>query len=170
MIEKERALNRSELLEKIRAGRSQLESALAQLSEEQMAVPALENNWSGKDLLAHFGWWAQRIVGIYPILTRGETPASIGDNLSMDATNAKVFNDYHDRPLAEVRQMEHEAYLALLSLAESAPEDDLFNAHRFAWTNGAPFVNWLIGDSYGHYEEHIEALKRWVQIKDQVVG
>jgi hypothetical protein len=163
-------VDRTELLDKMRAGRAQLESTLAQLTEEQMSIPGLENNWSAQDLLAHLGWWANRIVGIYPILTRGETPQSIGDNMSMDATNAKVFNDYHDRPVAEVRQMERDAYQALLSLAETAPEQDLFNPQRFTWTNGSPFVNWIIGDSYGHYEEHIGALHQWVQIKDQAAG
>jgi hypothetical protein len=154
----------------MRAGRAQLESMLTQLTEEQMSIPGMQNNWSVKDLLAHLGWWAHRIVGIYPMLTRGETPESIGDNMSMDAINAKILNDCRDRPVSEVRQMEREAYQALLSLAETAPEDDLFNPQRFAWTSGSPFVNWIIGDSYGHYEEHIGALNQWVQIKDQAAG
>lgn len=48
-------MNKDTLLPLIHAGRSRWESALAQLTPEQMTAPALFDGWSVKDLVAHIG-------------------------------------------------------------------------------------------------------------------
>ena len=154
-------MNRAELLEQIRAGRQQLDSTLGRDSDDQMLLPALPGHWSVKDLLAHFGWWEQRIVDLYSILQRGEVPAS--NELSLDDLNARIFAEHHDQTLPQVRRVESTAFQAILSVAATAPEDDLFNPNRFAWTGGRPFAE-LIGDNtYGHYEEHANDLQAWLK-------
>jgi len=152
-------MKRAELLERIHTGRQQLEAILAQISDDHMTTPSLPGQWSAKDLLAHIGWWEQRIVTTYHTLLRGETPDPEADALPVDELNAHVYALYCDRPLAEVRREEHEAYYALLVLAESAPEDDLFNQHRFAWTEEQAFCEWISGNTYEHYEEHLRDLR-----------
>ena len=154
-------MNKTELLDQMRTGHDQLEVALAQLTDDQMTIPGLDNHWSVKDLLGHIGWWEQRVVTIFQTLRRGETPDGVA-NESVDDLNAKVYAENQARSLADVRRSEQQAYQELWRLVEVATEADLFHAQRFAWTQGKPFVNWIADNTYGHYDEHLPALRQWI--------
>lgn len=154
-------MDKSELLRRMREGRAEFEGLLARVPPEQMTPPNLDNNWSVKDMLAHTAFWAQRAYNLYHILVRGETPDSIGDD-NVDTVNAGVYAENKDKPLAEVVAWERKAYAELLALTETMPESDLFDGKRFAWTEGEEFCNWIVNNTYGHYEEHIPALKKWL--------
>ena len=144
-------MNKTELLANIRSGRAQLEARLAPLSVEQLLAPVLHGNWSVKDLIAHFGFWEQRIVTLYGQLSRGEEPA---EDPALDELNAHAYAANRDKTLQEVRREEREAYEQLLALTEHASENDLFGLQRFTWTQGQSFAEWIEGNTYGHYEQH----------------
>src|SRR5512143_2428556 len=151
---------RTELINEMHTGREELESTLARFTEAEMLKPILPGNWSIKDLLAHFGWWATRAANLYDTLARGETPPS--QEITLDQLNAQTYADNQNRSLDDVRRAERETYLRLLVLASQAPEDDLFNPNRFSWTQGNAFVNWIASNSAGHYAEHTGDLKEWL--------
>jgi hypothetical protein len=153
-------MNRQELLTNIRAGRERLEMALARMDAARMTEPVLYGLWSVKDLLAHIGFWEQYIVDVHHTLQRGDVPAPAPDETSLDEINARVFAEHRGRPLAGVRREEGAAYRALIALAETAPEDDLFDPHRFAWTGGRPFAELIQNNTHEHYDEHLEDLLR----------
>lgn len=161
-MEKTQGMNREELLERIRGGRGELEAVLATIDDDGMADAGLPGGWSVKDLLAHIGWWERRIVNAYETLRRSEVPDSVSDAESLDELNAHVFDTHRDWPLAQVRQEEAEAYRALLEVAEKAPEGDLFDQDRFAWTEGRAFFELVCDNSWGHYEEHVPDVKAWL--------
>jgi hypothetical protein len=154
---------RTELINEMHTGREELESTLARFTETEMLKPILPGNWSIKDLLAHFNWWANHAADLYGILARGETPPD--DGLEIDQLNARVYAENQPRALDDVRRGEREAYQRLLDLANQAPESDLFEPNRVAWTEGRPFVVWITSNSAGHYAEHIGDLKTWLTAK-----
>ena len=149
-------MNKSELLTNMRSGRAQLEAHLARLNDEQLLAPVLHGNWSVKDLIAHLGFWEQRIVTLYGQLSRGEEPP---EDPTLDELNAQAYATNRDKTLQQVRREEREAYAQLLALTEHASENDLFGLQRFAWTQGQPFAEWIEGNTYGHYEQHAADLK-----------
>lgn len=151
-------MDRTELLGKIRAGREQFEKALARLSEAQLIGKRMSNGWTGKDTLAHFMSWERRAAYLYNTLVSGGTPDAIRTEDEVDAHNARFYDENRDLPLADVQRMEREAYEALLHIAETAPEHDLFDAKRFPWTDGRPFYDIIAGDTYEHYDEHLKLL------------
>lgn len=155
-------MDRDELLERIRSGRLELEEVIAGIEDHLMAVAALPGGWSVKDLLAHIGWWERRVVNAYQVLRRGEVPDSVSEGGSLNELNARVSETYRDQPLAQVRQEEAVAYRALLAVAEEAPEGDLFDQSRFAWTEGRAFYELICDNSWGHYEEHLPDVKAWL--------
>jgi hypothetical protein len=126
--------------------------SLARLSEEQLLVPVLHGGWTIKDLIAHFGFWEARIVTLYGQLVRGEAPAA--DDLSLDELNDQAYRLNRAGTLDEVRREERSAYSLLIALTANATDDDLFDPQRFAWTQGKPFAEWIVNNTYGHYEEH----------------
>ena len=146
-------MNQAELLVRIRSGRSQFESALAPFSDDQVLAPILHGGWSLKDLIAHLGFWEQHTALRFSALLRGVEPPD--EALTQDEPNARAYAQNQHKPLAEVRLQEQTAYEQLLLLVENAAGDDLFNPQRFVWTEGKPFAEWIEGNTYGHYEEHL---------------
>jgi hypothetical protein len=152
-------MDRQVLLANMRAGRERLAAALAQMDEARMVEPVLYGLWSVKDMLAHLGFWEQHIVAAYRVLQRGDIPDPAPDETSLHAVNARVFAEHRGRPLADVQREEGQAYQALLSLAETAPVDDLFDPHRFPWTQGHPLAELIANNTYEHYDEHLQDLQ-----------
>jgi hypothetical protein len=145
-------MNKTTLLANIRSGRKQLEVALARYSEAELLTPRLHGGWSLKDLIAHFGFWEARIVALYGQLLRSEESAAAEPPL--DELNAQAYARARAKSLDEVRRDERAAYTQLLTIAVDASEDTLFNPQHFAWTQGKPFAEWIVNNTYGHYEEH----------------
>ena len=143
--------NKTELMLRIQHEWAALQRAIDGLSEAQMSIPDA-GGWSIKDLIAHFGFWEARIVTLYGQLVRGEAPAA--DDLALDELNAQAYARHQSQTLDEVRREERAAYLQLLTIVVNASDDDLLNPQRFAWTQGKPFAEWIVNNTYGHYEEH----------------
>jgi hypothetical protein len=156
-------MDRAGLINEIIAGRARLEAAVARLTPAQMIETDFPGGWSMKDLLAHLGWWEQRSIEIYRDLAKGEHPARPISSDDVDAVNAQILEQFRSKSLDEVVKFELAAYREVLQLVETAPEADLFDSQRFsAWTKGEPFMEWILGNSSGHYEEH------WSSIQDKL--
>ncbi len=154
-------MNRAELLEKIDSARAELNALLAQIPEESMLAPALPNGWTVKDLLAHLEAWALRAEYLYYTLAAGKP---VEDEIhDADVFNAIVYKANLERTLAYIRPAEEEAFRRLRAVAETAPEEHLFEPGCFAWTQGRAFMDWIAWNTYDHYAEHLPDLQAWVQ-------
>ena len=148
-------MNKDALLDLIHAGRSRWESALAQLTPEQMTAPVLFDGWSVKDLVAHVGAWERTAAAVFAALLSGQAPDFEIDEIALDAFNARFFAEHHDQSLGEVMAGEQAAYRSFRDLVESASEADLFDPNRFPWMQGAPFAEWVGANTFEHYDEHL---------------
>ena len=151
-------MNREELLKRILDGRSALDAALAQFNESDLTEPSLPNGWSVKDVIAHIGFWEKRIATLYEILVAGDVPKDTVTDETVDALNARVFEENQLLPLGIIRLNEEESYQAIVEVAENATEDELFDARRFDWTRGRPFYHFLVENTYEHYADHVPDL------------
>jgi hypothetical protein len=151
-------MDRKELLAKMEAGRNRLEEALKRVGPERMETIMVYPTWSAKDLLSHLGFWEGRVAERYQALAQGSNPHPEDEGLNFDALNLRNYEKTHDLPLDTVTHSEQAAYQKVVALVESVPETDLFNPTRFAWTNGTPFAEWIIGNTYGHIDEHLPDL------------
>ncbi len=149
-------MTRTELLDAIRTGRRTLEETLAGFSDAQMA-DRIDETWTRKDVLAHFGAWERRVVALLDRLRSG---APAGPAIETDELNERYWREDRDRSLEEVRASERRDYVALLSAIEGASDEELFDGSHFAWTEGEPLANWFRGNSDEHYAEHLEQLTR----------
>lgn len=148
-------MDKMELLNRIESARAEFEAALMEVTKDSVSI---DENWSVKDLLAHIGFWEHRVIYLLGTLQKGEEIKPINAD-SIDEVNAAAVAEHRERPYAEVRKWEADAYRDMLGLISAASEDDLFSGDRFAWTKGKPFVNWIAGNSYEHYEEHLPSLR-----------
>ena len=150
-------MTKAELLQRVREGRARLEAAMAEVPTAQLSDPLLDNEWSFKDLMAHIGFWERRAHQLLSTLQRGETPQPM-EEASIDDLNARIFLENQVHTQDEELRDERQAYEELDALIERSDDADLFDAHRFTWTNGRPFADWIEGNTFGHYEEHLEQL------------
>ena len=148
-------MDKSELLQSMRAGRARLEEYMIGLDDTRFEAAGSyseASGWSYKDLLAHFGYWEGRAAHIFNNLLEGIDPPK--DDRLLDEINQEVYERGQMLTVPEVRQGEAVSYQRLLGLVERASEADLFDPKRFQWTGGSPFADWIAGNSFEHYEEH----------------
>ena len=152
-------MKRDELFQRITEGRRELEGLLGSIPAERMQEPVLTNGWSVKDLFGHLGFWEERALAMYRWLNGGSVPVPDPRTATTDGLNARAYTRNRERSLANLIQSEKSAFQAVLELIKTAPEPDLFDPQRYAWAEGKAFVEWIAGNTYDHYEEHMPDLR-----------
>jgi hypothetical protein len=117
----------------------------------------IDDAWTRKDVLAHLEAWERRVVALLEILRAGAEPDDDGET---DQLNERFYRAGRDRALDDVRAGEREAYAAVLAAVDGASDEELFDGHHFAWTDGDPLADWFRGNTDEHYDEHREQLTR----------
>ncbi|MGH2524408.1 MAG: DinB family protein, partial [Anaerolineales bacterium] len=129
-------MNKTEFLNTLRAERKRFDDRLAGLSEEQLARRASPEAWSIKDNLAHLTNCEQYMLNnIRRALERGEAPRWMNDE-EETRSNAQIWTDNRDRPLAEVLADMRRSLSDVINLVESFSEADLTDPNRFDWLKG----------------------------------
>jgi hypothetical protein len=150
-------MDRATLLDSVTTQRTTFEATLAAITGEAWNEP-VNDAWTRKDVLAHIEAWERRAVDLHRLLAAGESPDEIGPGETTDEFNARTFLENRDRPLDDVRRGEAEAYAALLALAGSMLEADLFDATRFPWLQGDAFSGVVTTNSIEHWADHQDHL------------
>jgi hypothetical protein len=149
-------MNRTTLLATIAASREGLDAAVAGLSRDSMRE-RIDETWTRKDVIAHLEAWERRVVENLGTLRAGRTPDG---SVETDELNERFFAQSRDRSLDDVLAGERSAYDAVLATIDGATDEELFDGHHFAWTEGDPLADWFRGNTDEHYAEHLEQLTR----------
>jgi hypothetical protein len=164
---------RVELMERVERAWAQLDEALIDLDPHQLSVEPSGGGWSIKDHLAHLTAWA---ISAVALISRGDRPAAMGidravwDTDDVDQINAAIVTHWHDRAATDVLTALRTAQANLRELIGAMSDDDLAKPFSNYQPDAepyeaAPVVGWIVGDTYGHVEEHlpeIEALRAFV--------
>ena len=167
MTESSKPRNKSELFQAVCAAHGDLERVLNQLTDEQLTAPGVDG-WTVKDHLAHVTAWEQ---GLAALLQKKSRYAAMGltsdewSNLDMNGMNASIFERNKARSLADVRTAFHNSYQQLLETLNHLEDSDLLKPYSHYDPSergedaGKPILNWIEGDTYGHYAVH----SGWIQ-------
>lgn len=147
-------MDKTELLELLRADHARLRAVIDGLDDDSLDRPAI-GEWTRRDLVAHIEWWERHSTQVVEALCVGREPYDRGGDFDLHALNARTFEENRGRSVADVRRGEAEAWASLLAALEAASEADLFDANRFAWTDGTPLVAIVRGDTDEHWAEHL---------------
>ncbi len=165
-------MDKTTLLNTIQAERARFEALIAPLNEAQLCSPTLDGAWSVKDIMAHVAEWELICAHWLEEFLRGETPQP-SERLDMNS-NDRIYEQYCDRSLLEVRQIfesAHQQFLRQVNLlAEAYSEEDLNAAHRFAWAEpwyGSSLIAVIADNSYEHYQDHGEQIQRWLDVANK---
>ncbi len=152
-----------QIVTRIAAAHQRLIDAIAPFTDEQLQAPALANQWSIKDALAHLAFWDQRLL--HAIEPEGGkdvfrlAPPVIAD-IPFDAqwlstVNTRIYDLNRNRTLHEVQAEFADTRRRLLTAVSSLTLHDVFDPNGLSAALGEPFAPMLLG-AYEHYDEHAE--------------
>ncbi len=147
---------KAEVLEHVRATHQPLDDMLASLDDVQMTRPGVNGEWSVKDMLAHITWWERHLLRR---LRTGADDLYVPDmpvadvRAVTDKANAETFAANRARSVADVLADYSASYAEVLATLEAMPEQEFADAD---------IIEAIGIDTFGHYPEHVEALRSWL--------
>ena len=157
-------MDKTRILDEMRAKYAALEEILTPLDETLMATAGVNGDWSIKDIMAHITSWHHRLLVWLRAASRNEEPAISGPDSDeeMDRLNEQFYEENKSRSLDDVLADFRTTYLQILDMVQTLDNEDLTNPHKFAWTKGNPLWYLVAGDTYEHYLEHLQQIKVWL--------
>jgi len=147
-------MDRAGLLKRLDAAWGPFQDSYAGLSAAQLMEPGVTGDWSVRDILAHVTTWEEEALTYLPLILAGGTPpryrATYG---GIDAFNALMTERKKGLPLADVLGQVDEIHGRVISLIQRTPEEQFARETRFRRR--------LRLDTYHHYPQHAEAIRRW---------
>ena len=165
-----RSGSKTELLERMRAGREEWDALIAQVPDSARTEPALAGGWSVKDLIAHVAayekWTAAQIRAanegraptdreLYGVEEMPDDP----EGWDLDRQNAAIYARYQEMPLAEVMTFSSQAFADLVAAVAAVPDEAVARTGAQTWTGGTTLLEIIPGQCYAHYDQHAEELR-----------
>ena len=150
-----------ELLNTMQESYRAFEALLAPLTPQLLTTPGVNGDWSIKDILVHIAAWQERTSRQLRARATGQPDPllPIENEAQMDAFNEETFQANRQRPLAEVQTELRTAVQNLQASVEAVSEEELFLARA----NREPLWQVVAGNSFEHYDEHMDMITAWLQ-------
>lgn len=154
---------KSELIQAIHAARNEWDALIAQIPNHRLSEPVTSESWSIKDIIAHVTEYDRWLA--LGLAMRLQKPPQIWlDDLSLDEFNALLYKQFADRDPDDILLDSKRVFQDLSYEVEAHAEAYLFGTHRVEGVTEdvIPFQI-LKSESYGHYYDHIPAIRAWLQ-------
>ncbi len=154
-------VTKAELLSRLEKGWNDFHAYIGTLTEKQLTEPTDAAGWTVKDHIIHLAVWED---GIDALLNKQSRYERMGvdketfDSGDYDRENAIIQQQHKDRSLMEVFDAFKTVHERLVATIESLSDDDLkrpYNYYQPEYKTERPVVGWIVGNTYGHYAEHI---------------
>lgn len=157
-------MDKPELLVSIQNGYSLFKELLARFEVDQLNQPDVVGHWSIKDTVAHIVVHEQRMIEWLNATLSGN-PSALPQpyampNDELNELNEQIYQENLDRSLDDVLCDLETAHEDALRLVEESREGDLFNPDRFQLQGGEPLWEAIAANTFWHYEEHGQDIKR----------
>ena len=142
------------LIDELTAARSGFLATLDAIGPARQDRPGLIGEWGARELVAHLGYWAGRVVDVIRALEDGRVDEAYEGQLPVDDVNETVARVARETDLATVRKREAasvEALVTELRRMDPALLDDLL-------PSGASLEALVREDGPDHYRQHTEDL------------
>ena len=152
-------MDKPTLLADIHRTHAELLAAAAGLDDEALLGPAPGMaGWTRKDVLHHVAWWTGHSANVVDSLTAGREPYDRIGDWNLDAHNARVLAEGQAMSPADVRAEEAATLVRVVAAVEAASDAELFEPGRYAWIGGGALADVVVGDTSGHWPEHVPHL------------
>jgi hypothetical protein len=146
-------MDKQATIKKVEDGFSELLGAVDGLDERAMNA-VFYGDWAVKDILAHIAGWHHQMAEAMERMARGEKPTPEGvDYGDSDAWNARFASAMKAQSAATVVADLKQSLANYLRAARDIPDD--------RYGEGKTVNRLLEGSGYGHYAEHLPAIKEY---------
>jgi hypothetical protein len=159
-----------ELIKAIRTARNEWDSLIAQIPQHRLSEPVADGQWSIKDIIAHVTEYDRWLA--LGLAMRLQKPPKIWlDDISLDEFNAVLHQQNADRNPSDILLDSTSVFRELINEVEAHSDAYLFGTHRLEGVSYdiIPFQI-LKSESYGHYYDHIPAMRAWLFSNAQDLG
>jgi hypothetical protein len=144
------------LISELRDARADVLAALEAVTPESLTTPGLVGEWSGRELIAHLGYWAGHATEVIHAVEGGRADEIGEAEPPVDDVNETVARIARGTDLATVRKREAATIEALIE--RLAALDPALLAERLP--DGATLAEAIREDGADHYREHAADLRR----------
>ena len=147
-------MDRLQLMKRLDRAWEALKASYAGLSDSELMEPGVTGAWSVRDIIAHVTWWEEEALTHLPLILAGGKPPRYSVTYGgIDAFNAQMMEQKRTLSLAEVLRQRDDAHRRLIDFVHRVPEDQFTRETRFRRR--------LRLDTYSHYLEHAEPIRKW---------
>jgi hypothetical protein len=152
-------MKRIELVQALTGARQQLDTALAGLTEAQLAQPGAVAGWSVQDTLTHVTAWAAELVTGLAKLKRGAKGLKLNyTDAEIEAMNDKIYRENRNRPLDRVLADYHGVHKQLLRQVEALSDKEIAGPRP---QGEQPMGEWIVEWVADHEREHAAHIAAW---------
>jgi hypothetical protein len=144
------------LIDELTAARQDLLDALDRVSPASMTTPGLVGDWSGRELIAHVGYWAGNAVEVIHAVEEGRADEVGEGKPPTDDVNDTVARVARETDLASVRKREAASVEALIERLRRLDPGLL----ETLLPDGATLERGIAEDGADHYRQHAVDLHR----------
>jgi len=157
-------MNKPELLAKISAARQALVTVLENVPPARRAEPVLAGGWSVKDCLVHINFWEGQLVTLlYQLRNGAPLSAAHFSGRAVDEINAEWFEKGKSRSWEMAWSDFNGLGKQIARRVSEFDERELNNPRLNPKLRGRPLWQWIENDTYGHEDEHREAIEAWLR-------
>lgn len=151
-----------ELIERAERSRTAFYAALEGLGPEQLAAPITGGGWSAIDHMAHIAIWMEGILAAFDRQNRWVAMGADGPpgSAGFDELNERLRAPHAAKSPAEVRAWLDTTHERIASRLQAMTIEELRRPYGYYQPeeerddSDAPFLGWVVGDTYSHYDEH----------------
>lgn len=143
-----------------------LDALIQPLNAEQMTQAGACETWSIKDILAHLLAWEQMVLSWYRAGLRGEEVKTPAADLKWSETpilNQRIYEQYRDVPLGEIRAKFAASHAETLETFQSIPEEALITPKVYKWTNTSTLLSYFVSCTSSHYSWAAAEIRKWLK-------
>lgn len=163
-------MKKSELLNWLQEEYGQWEVLLEEVGPARMEQPALNGDWSMKDIVAHLTGWQPRVNASLLAAQRGESeppPPWPSELQTDDEINAWIYESNRGRSVREVLDETQQVFQHLLVVVEGLPEDVQIEqvqqgerVYHLVWLGGQRYQP---GEFFDHFhDDHEPDVRAWL--------
>jgi hypothetical protein len=162
--------SKTELLERMRAGREEWDALIAQIPDSARTESALAGGWSVKDLIAHVAAYENWTAAQIRAANEGRAPTDRElygtdempddpEGWDLDRQNAAIYAQYKEMPLTEVMTFSSQAFADLVAAVAAVSDEDFARSGAQTWTGDRTLLEVVPEQCYAHYEQHADELR-----------
>jgi hypothetical protein len=159
------AKTKKELLDAIETEHRLLRNCVAGLGADELEAAGVCHEWAVKDVLAHMVEWKRMFLGWYAEGLQGGNPRTPAEDLKWTETpalNDRIYRKWKDERFKVVLEAFESAYVEMLELTRSIPEEHLFQKQFYPWLRVWPLARWIAAQTSSHYRWARTRITRWV--------